>query len=361
MAARRGVWLVLSLILLAVAVSVTGVAASFLLFSRGPSVPSKTTLELRLRGDVAEVQSGDLFEQFMPEQPTVRGIVETLRRAKSDPRISHLIVRPTGSGSFWAKTQEIRDAILDFRKSGKKTVAFLEFGGDQEYYLATACERVFLLPTSSLDLKGLATYEVFLRGTFDKLGAFPDLLHIGDYKTAVNTFTEKTFTPAHREMTESLNRDTFDQLVQGIATARKKSPEDVRKLIDQGPFNPEDALSAGLVDDLAYLDEVDDKAGLGDLVRTELDDYTRAAGLRFGRGDRIAVIYAVGTISSGRSGEGPDGTYAGSDTLVDYIQDAREDPTDQGGGAARRQPGRVVGRVRRDLARADAAPRTRSR
>jgi protease IV len=328
-AVRRGVWLVFSLILLAVAISMTGVAASYFLFNRGPSVPSRTTLELRLTGDVAEMQGGDLFEQFMPEQPTVRGIVETLRRAKADPRVSHLIVRPTGSGSFWAKTQEIRDAIIDFRKSGKKTVAFLEFGGDQEYYLATACERVFLLPTSSLDLKGLATYEVFLRGTFDKIGVQPDLLHIGDYKTAVNTFTEKTFTPAHREMTESLNRDTFDQLVEGIATARKKTPAEVRALIDQGPFNPEDALSAGLVDDLAYLDEIDDKAGLGDLTRTELDDYTRAAGsgIRFGRGDRIAVIYAVGTISSGRSGEGPDGTYAGSDTLAEYIQDAREDPS----------------------------------
>ena len=119
-AARRGVWLVFSLILLAVAISMTGVAASYFLFSRGPSVPSRTTLELRLTGDVAEVQGGDIFEQFMPEQPTVRGIVETLRRAKSDPRVSHLIVRPTGSGSFWAKTQEIRDAILDFRKSGQE-------------------------------------------------------------------------------------------------------------------------------------------------------------------------------------------------------------------------------------------------
>ena len=329
MAARRGVWLVFSLILVAVAISVTGMAASYFLFNRGPSVPSRTTLELRLTGDVAEVQGSDIFEQFMPEQTTVRGIVETLRRAKTDARVSHLIVRPTGSGSFWAKTQEIRDAILDFRESGKKTVAFLEFGGDQEYYLATACERVFLLPTSSLDLKGLATYEVFLRGTFDKIGVQPDLLHIGDYKTAVNTFTEKTFTPAHREMTESLNRDTFDQLVQGIATARKKTPAEVRTLIDQGPFNPEDALREGLVDDLAYLDEVDEKAGLGDLTRTELDDYTRAAGqgLRFGRGDRIAVIYAVGTISSGRSGEGPDGTYAGSDTLAEYIQEAKDDPS----------------------------------
>jgi protease-4 len=328
-AVRRGVWLVFSLILVAVAISTTGMAASYFLFNRGPSVPSRTTLELRLTGDVAEVQGSDIFEQFMPEQATVRGIVETLRRAKTDPRVSHLIVRPTGSGSFWAKTQEIRDAILDFRESGKKTVAFLEFGGDQEYYLATACERVFLLPTSSLDLKGLATYEVFLRGTFDKIGVQPDLLHIGDYKTAVNTFTEKTFTPAHREMTESLNRDTFDQLVQGIATARKKTPDEVRALIDQGPFSPDVALREGLVDDLAYLDEVDEKAGLGDLTRTELDDYTRAAGsgLRFGRGDRIAVIYAVGTISSGRSGEGPDGTYAGSDTLVEYIQEAKDDPS----------------------------------
>ena len=141
--------------------------------------------------------------------------------------------------------QELRDAVLDFRKSGKRVVAFLEYGGDREYYLASAADRCILLPTSPLDLSGVASYEIFLRGAFDKVGAYPDFLHIGDYKTAANQLTEKGFTPAHREMTESLNRDMYDQLVRGIAQSRKKSEQDVRALLDQGPFVPEEALRPG--------------------------------------------------------------------------------------------------------------------
>src|SRR5438445_12698952 len=98
------------------------------------------------------------------------------------------------------------------------------------------------MPASPLNLTGVATYEVFLRGTLDKICAYPDLHHIGDYKTAVNTFTEKGYTPAHKEMDESLTRDLYEQLVRGIADGRKKDEAAVRTLIDQGPFLPEDAV-----------------------------------------------------------------------------------------------------------------------
>jgi protease-4 len=131
--------------------------------------------------------------------------------------------------------QELREAVVDFRKSGKRVVAFLEYGGDREYFLASAADKVYLLPSSPLDLSGVASYEIFLRGAFDKVGAYPDFIHIGDYKSAVNQLTEKGFTPAHREMTESLNRDMYEQLVRGIAEGRKKSEQDVRALLDQGP------------------------------------------------------------------------------------------------------------------------------
>ena len=101
------------------------------------------------------------------------------------------------------------------------------------------------MPTASLDLTGMASYELFLRGTLDKIGAYPDTLHIGEYKTASNTFTEHTFTPAHREMAESLNTDLYEQLIRGIAGGRHKSEKEVRALIDHGPFLPEDAVRAG--------------------------------------------------------------------------------------------------------------------
>lgn len=334
MAVRRGVWLVLSLIAFAIFMSVVGVALlSYLFSSRGPVVPRDATLVLRLQGEMAETEGVSVFDSFLPNRPTVRAVVEMLRAAKADPRIKQLLVVPSGSSPFWAKSQEVRDAILDFRLSGKKTAAFLEYGGDQEYFLATACERIFLMPTANLDVRGVATYEVFLRGTLDKFGVFPDLIHIGDFKTAVNMFTEKTFTPAHREMAESLNGDAFDQLVQGIAQGRKKNVDEVRALIDEGPFLPEDALRLGFVDDLAYRDEVAGKAGFANAKEAKAEDYLRELaradlggfGGASGR-PRMAVIYAVGTIASGRSGEGPDGTYAGSETLVEHIKQAEDDP-----------------------------------
>src|SRR5207247_8340461 len=132
---------------------------------------------------------------------------------------------------------------------------------------------VFLMPSTPLDLTGVASYELFLRGTLDKIGAFPDLHHIGDYKTYSNTFAEKGFTPAHKEMDESLNRDLYEQIVRGIADGRRKNEQDIRDLIDDGPFMPEDALRAGLVDDVMYEDQVDEKlAGSERAARMDGDD-----------------------------------------------------------------------------------------
>src|SRR5205085_9531568 len=125
---------------------------------------------------------------------------------KTDARIKSVVLKPSGAGALWGKVQEVRDAVIDFKSSHKPIVAYLEYGGEQEFYLATACDKVFLMPTASLDLTGVASYELFMRGTLDKIGAYPDTLHIGQYKTASNTFTGSTFTPAHLEMARWLNR-----------------------------------------------------------------------------------------------------------------------------------------------------------
>ena len=171
---------------------------------------------------------------------------------------------------------------------------------------------------------------MFLRGTFDWIGTYPDFLHVGDYKTAVNTYLEKTFTPAHREMSESLNRSQYEQLVRAIAERAQEARSEVRALIDQGPFQPEDALRVGLVDELAYEDELDDL--VDELRRRRLH---RRRGLRRGvvgsdrrarAASKIAVINAVGVINSGSSGFDPvNGAVIGSDSLVEYIREARAD------------------------------------
>jgi len=329
--ARRGFAILFTLLGVAFFISIVGFGALYLLVGREPSVPSNATLVLRVGGSLAELAPNDVVGYLRgTKTPTVRAIVDNLRKAKVDSRVRSVLLKPTGFESpFWAKVQEIRDAVVDFRKSGKPVYAYLEYGGDREYYLATAADKVFLMPSTPLDLTGVATYELFLRGTLDKVGVFPDLHRIGDYKTAVNTFKEKSYTAAHREMDESMNRDLYEQIVRGIADGRKKNEADVRALIDDGPFLPEDALHAGLVDDVAYEDQVDDKLRSGEKrARLDTDDYSRVSpsSLGLNKGPRIAVIYASGTITSGKSGYDPvNGPIAGSDTLIDYIKQARRD------------------------------------
>ena len=330
MAVRRGVWIVLVLIIAAVAISAMGLVAMALLVGHERPVSANSTLVLKIGGDLQEMEPGGVIGQFFEAPPTVRSIVDALRKAKVDKRISSVIIRPTGTAALWGKVQEIRDAVVDFRRSGKPIVGYLEYGGEQEFYLASACDKVFLMPAASLDLTGMASYELFLRGTLDKIGAYPDTLHIGEYKTASNTFTEHTFTPAHREMAESLNGDLYGQLIRGLADGRHKSEKEIRDLVDHGPFLPEDAVRAGLVDDLAYEDELDDKVKLakGTVNFLSESDYRRVspASVGLNRGPRIAVIYAIGIIASGESNyDSPSGQVLGADTMVEYIRKARAD------------------------------------
>jgi protease-4 len=331
---KRGLGLVALLIGLAILISVAATAMLYLMVSPGPRVIDNSTLVLRPGGDLVELVPDDVLQFVGPsEARTVRGYVEALRKAKVDRRITAVLLAPRPFGSpFWGKVQELHEAILDFKTSGKPVYAFLEYGGDREYYLASAADKIFLVPTATLDLTGVASYEVFLRGTLDWIGTYPDLLHIGDYKTAVNVFTEKTFTPAHKEMSVSLNRDQFDQLVRAIADGRHKPEAEVRAAIDDGPLLPEHALRHGLVDDLAYEDELDDVVSNvgrpGSLKLVESEDYASVTWESLGvqRRSKIAVLNAVGAITSGKSGYDPvNGAIMGSDSFVKYIRSIRGD------------------------------------
>lgn len=331
---KRGVGLVLALLVMAVIVSLAAMLFLYMMVSPGTRVAERSTLVLRPGGELLEAQPDDVLLFInRREVRTLRGYVDALRKAKVDDRITAVLLAPrTIESPFWAKIQEIRDAVLDFKSSGKPVYAFLEHGGDREYYLASAADQIFLVPSATLDLTGVATYEVFLRGTLDWIGTYPDFLHIGDYKTAVNTFTETTFTPAHKEMSASLNRDQYEQLVRGIADGRGRSEAEVREAIDRGPLLPEDALQLGLVDDLAYEDELDDLVegvgGPGKLEMIEADDYSRVTweSLGVNRRSRIAVLNAVGAITSGRSGYDPiNGYVMGSESMVEYIRQIRAD------------------------------------
>ncbi len=330
MAKRRLFKFFLTLVTIFFVMGVLAMIGAWVLVMRGPAVPDHSTLILRMGGELVEMPPNDVLGQVTggARAQTVRGYVEALRRAKSDPRIDSVLIVPSHFESpYWGKVQELRDAILDFRKSGKRISAYLEHGGDREYYLATAADRIYLLPSSGVDLKGVATYDVFLKGTLDKIGASADFEKIVAYKTAPNQLMQTTHTPAHREMSEWLTRDMYEQLVRGVAEGRKKKVEEVRALVDEGPFLADQALRAGLVDALAYEDQLDDQGAVSKSGTVEGEAYGRSR-RSFGarNAPRVAVVYISGIINSGDSGFDPlNGDVAGSARLVKAIRAARAD------------------------------------
>ena len=329
---RRPVAIIVALLAAALVVSFAGFLLLYLAVGREPAVPSRAALSLEIGGDIAEQPASDVVAYLSDARtPTVRGFIDNLRKAKSDNRVRAVLLKPTTfSSPYWGKIQEIRDALVDFKESGKPLYAYLEYGGDREYFLASAADKVFMMPATTLDLTGVATYQVFLRGTFDKIGVTPDIHHVGDFKTASNQYTEKGYTPSHRAMDEWLNRELYEQIVSAIAHGRKKSDAEVRSLIEEGPFLAEHAQRAGLVDELLYEDQVAEKLKdeSGGLSTLDADDYGRVSvgSSGFDRGPRIAVIYAVGAIVGGRSGYDPlNGATVGSETLNEAIRAARRD------------------------------------
>ena len=317
-----------ALIFIAMAVSLGGLLLISLTMGAPPPVPSSATLYLPVSAPFPEVSSFDLVSQLVRRQATLRETIAAIQKAKRDSRVKALVITPSASGALWAQLQEVRAAIEDYRTSGKPVTAFLEFGGAQEYYLASAADRIVLMPGGQLDLTGVATYELFFRGTLDKLGVTPDLLHVGDYKSAANTFTEKGFTKAHLEMSKSLNRDWYDEMVKAIAVGRKRTVEEIRTVIDDGPFLAEAAQKAGLVDALAYEDQLDDEKPMAGTQRLDAETFSRAvsSGTQWTPGARIALLYATGAIASGRSSfDGATGMVLGSETFVEWLRKVRAD------------------------------------
>ena len=301
MAFSRAVRFIFSFIGAAIVLSMMGVMLMLFLSGRGPSIAENSILWLRMPSSLGEQTPNDIFGLF-EQRTTVRSVVDTLRKAKRDDRISGVVIIPSTASGMWGKVQEVRDAVIDFKTSGKPIVAYLEFGAGQAYYLATACDKIFLTPSSPLNLVGIATYDLFVKGLLDLVGVEADMVSAGEYKTAINLYTETTYTPEHREMSESLNRDMYDQLVDGIAEGRGLMPSRVRDVIDEGPFVGNAAVRYELIDALTYEDEVVQELGLDEVPSIiDFESYQAVTEESLGvlPGPRVALIHVEGTIGFG--------------------------------------------------------------
>ncbi|HEY6806303.1 MAG TPA: signal peptide peptidase SppA [Pyrinomonadaceae bacterium] len=320
-----------------VLVAVIGIAILVSAFRKGePSIANNSLLTLRVSGSLPDYSPDDPFKKYFggPDQ-SLTGLVMQFKKAKADKRIKAILLDVDVSGVGWGKAEEIRDAIADFRSSGKPVYAYLEFGVNKEYYIASACDKIYVPPPGELFINGLAADVMFFRGSLDKLGIYPDIYQIGKYKTAGDMFTQKEMTDAHREYVNSMLDDLYAHYVNAIAQARHKTPDEVRTLIDNAPYNAAKAKEVGLIDESLYRDDVEKqiKMTLGykesdAFTPVRANDYRDVSpeSLGLNKGERIAVIYATGDIGSGSSANSPSGDQSiGSDTLAKALNDAAAD------------------------------------
>lgn len=332
-------------------------------------LPASIVLDLNLDQSLEEHgKDSRLSDALFSRGDSLRDMVDALDRGRLDPRVKGVVARLGGDQVGTGKSQELRAAIQRFRASGRFAFAFSEsFGelgpGDRSYYIASAFDRIWLQPVGLVGLTGLSASVPFGRGALDEIGVAPELRHREEYKSFMNTFTERSFTEPHREMMEALVGDLQEQLISGISQGRGMEPAAVRQLIDQGPFLDREAVDAKLIDQLGYFDEVTETAKERGGAGTELleaRDYLDAAGRPHRSGPTIAMIHGTGTIQRGSNGVDPlsGGTSMGSDDVAEAFREAADDPDvrailfriDSGGGSAVASES-----IRRALVKAKAA------
>ncbi|TDW14112.1 signal peptide peptidase SppA [Kribbella kalugense] len=292
-----------------------------------------TLLELDLTRGVLETPPASPVAAFRARHlPTLRELVSALRKGARDDSVVGVVAHLGGQRLSLAQVQELREAVADFRTSGKSAVAWTEsFGesgqGTVAYYLATAFDEIWLQPSGDLAITGVSVQAVFIRGALDKAGVIPQFGKRREYKTAADTFTEKEMTAPAREMASRLAASAYEQIVEGIAVRRRLDTARIRELVDSAPLHAQAGLDAGLVDRLGYRSDVYDE------LEKQLQYDDRLLAERYiRRGPRtlhelrktlpwpqkplVAVVRVTGGISVGRNSNSPmGGPGSGSDTV----------------------------------------------
>ncbi len=299
-------------------------------------VPSKTILEANFEQTFLEDAPDTPTAQLMlNEKQTLRDVVDAIDRGAGDDRVVGMIARIGAAPMGMAQTQEIRDAVGRFRAHKKFAVAysetFGEFGpGNGSYYLATAFDHIYLQPSGDVGLTGILMESPFVKGTLSKLGMTFHGDHRYEYKNALNTLTETKYTGPHKEAMTAIMTSWFQQMKDGICQARRIAPEKFQAVVDAGPYLGKEAVTAQLVDAVAYRDEVykDVKSQAGDGAELlYLDKYLQRAGRPHDRGKTVALVFGVGDVTRGKSDYDPvQGSQSmGADTVAGAIRAAAED------------------------------------
>lgn len=314
-----------------------GVIGSMATFSKSakPVVPKSAVLSLNFNQVITEQSTDDPFASFNPmgSSPSkTQGILEfiqTIDRSASDPSIKFIYMNLTNLNCGLSHLEEIREAIVRFRVSGKPVIAYADNFSQQAYFLATAADKIYMSPGGSATLTGVSITSIFLKDLLDKLGIEVQLIRHGKFKAAAEQFISNKMSPENREQLKAYVDAVWATFVEEISRSREISVEDLNRMADNLELSTATkALEANLVDGLMYKDEMADTLAKLFGVESEKDlkmisstDYSKATKkLNLKEKNKIAVIYASGDIIMGKS----EGNIA-SDTYIDIISRVRKD------------------------------------
>jgi protease-4 len=297
--------------------------------------PAESYLVLRLEGQIAEQPPEEFPIPWLDQRSpwTVLEIKQVLESAARDSRVKGLMLETGGASLGWAKAQEIRAAILDFRKSNKPVFAYMRRPSAKDYFLASAADRVSMVDEDILDLKGLRVERTFYKNTLDKLGVQMEVVHAGKYKDFGDTYVKTSMSPESKEALGGILDGIYAVLLNGLAESRKRTPAEIEKLMDDGPYLASKALDTKLVDALEFdnqaREQLAKRANVSTKSAVSAREYRKRIRRRWDRdtGNRIAYFVAEGDIVRG-SGLG-DGTIASRD-FISHVYALKNDESYKG-------------------------------
>ncbi len=320
-------------IVVVLGLTILGLVVGRIFSNKQPTIAGNSVLVLALDGDVPEAAPVEIPLPLIQSQasPTVRDIWAALHEAAGDARIKAVVLQPRGLSAGWGKLEELQEEITLFKRSGKPVYAILQSPGSREYYLASAADKIYVSPDDMVNVKGFAADATFFKSALDKLGVNVQVDHIGAYKDAGDPFTRTNMSPETREVLNQVLDQIYGDFVTRVAQGRKKTPDQIRALVDQGPYVAKQARVNGLIDELGYEDQVyadlKKKVNADDLKKVNIRTYAKAVP---GKGDRIAVLVGQGDIVRNADGGLGSQTVLSASEIRKVIRQVRDDKSIQG-------------------------------
>lgn len=300
-------------------------------------VKKNSIMMLDLNGSLVERTSDNIFKELFDKEDSTYGlddILASIKKAKENDDIKGIYIQATSLNANFASLQEIRDALNDFKKSGKFIVAYSDNYTQGMYYLSSVANKVLLNPKGAIEWRGLASQPLFLKGLLEKLGIEMQVFRVGTYKAAVERFSATEMSPANREQVTAYITSIWNEIITDVAASRKVSVDSLNNYANRMlMFYPaEQTVKSGMADTLIYKNDVRDY--LKQLVKIDKDDDLAVLGLdeminvkkntpKDKSGNIIAVYYAFGEIDGGSSSTDEDGII--SNEVIKDLRELKED------------------------------------